>query len=273
MSGTLFSESVLAEENLTGSSSLDSLLGSGKAEPPSVDRYSLPASSSRIDSIRGQLRPVNHTVLSAGIDGKLATFSVKAGVTLKKGDLIAEFVCYEEEAAYAIAIARQEVAATNVEVNRKLDSYQNISEVDLGISVAELAIARAEAQKSSAIMKECRILSPFDATVTDKYVEAHQYVQKGEPLLEIVDTRNLEIEMVLPSLDLQLYQRGFQFSLIIDETGETVLAEIDRVVNVIDPVSQTIRIIGKLISHSGAERDSQQNRLMPGMSGVVVFSE
>ena len=84
-------------------------------------------------------------------------------------------------------------------------------------------------------------------------------------ILELIDTRNLEIEMVLPSLNLILFQAGKQFEFLIDETDQTVEAVIDRVVNVIDPVSQTVRVIGILT-------DPPDN-LMPGMSGVVFFPE
>ena len=215
------------------------------------------------DSFRGQFRPVNFTVLSAGIDGKLKRFDIKTGSTLKKGDLIAKFLCSEEQAEYAIAVARVKVSTKNVEVNKKLAAYQNISELDLSKSEAELEIANAEAARTKAVVGKCSIFAPFDATVTEKLAQAHQYVQKGDPLLEIVDTRNLEIEMVLPSVDVNRYEAGREFTILIDETGLETRAQVDRVVNVIDPVSQTIRVIGTLAE--------QAPGLMPGMSGVIHF--
>jgi membrane fusion protein (multidrug efflux system) len=216
-------------------------------------------------SIRGQLRPVNHTVLSAGIDGKLSKFDVRNGSTIKKGELIARFSCEHQEAEHKIASARVVLAEKNFEISQKLDTYKNISELDLSISEADFEIATAEVLRTLAILKQCDIRSPYDATVTEKHVQAYQYVKKGDPLLEIVDTQNLEIEMVLPSLNITQYVEGAAFSLIVDETGQEFSAEIDRVVNVIDPVSQTVRVIGKPL---GARMG-----LMPGMSGVVRFAE
>lgn len=214
-------------------------------------------------NLRGQFRPVNFTVLSAGIEGKLSRFDVKNGSTVRKDELIARFSCAEEDAEYLISIARVKVAQKNLEVNRKLDAYQNISEVDLIKSEAEVEITKADAKRALAVVEKCEIRAPFDATVTEKQAQAHQYVKKGDPLLQIVDTRNLEIEMVLPSLDVTHYAKGRKFTILVDETGLQVEATVDRVVNVIDPVSQTIRVIGVLTNDTPG--------LMPGMSGIISF--
>jgi membrane fusion protein, multidrug efflux system len=215
--------------------------------------------------MRGQLRPVDFTVLSAGIDGKLYKFDVRNGSVLKKGELIARFACSEEKYNGQIAEAKAAAARKNLEVNQKLDAYQNVSELELSMSEAELAIAEAEVLRAGAVLKECAVVAPFNATVINKMVQAHQFVQKGEPLLEIVGTDELEIEMVLPSMNVLGYKTGRRFNIHVDETDRSYSAVVDRVVNVVDPVSQTIRVIGKLLErHHG---------LMPGMSGAVEFTQ
>lgn len=217
------------------------------------------------ETFRGQLRPVNFTLISAGLDAKLELFPVRAGNRVEQGEVIAEFNCAIERANNTIELAREESAARSVEINERLRQLNNLSELELAQSRSELDIARAEVERTSSILSECVIRAPFSGTVTEKYVEAYQYVSKGEVLIELIDTRNLEIEMVLPSLNLNRYQAGRQFEFLIDETDQTVDAVIDRVVNVIDPVSQTVRVIGTLVN--------PPENLMPGMSGVVFFPE
>lgn len=215
------------------------------------------------ETFRGQLRPVNFTQISAGIDAKLINFPVRVGNRINAGDVIAEFNCAIEKANNTIEQAREVAASRSVEINERLRQLNNLSELELALSRSELDIARAEVERTSSVLTECVIRAPFAGTVTEKYVESYQYVGKGEVILELIDTENLEIEMVLPSLSLRLYQPGKQFEFLIDETDQSVNAVIDRVVNVIDPVSQTVRVIGVLI-------DPPEN-LMPGMSGVVFF--
>ena len=150
-------------------------------------------------------------------------------------------------------------------VNRKLDAYKNVSELELVMSEAELTIAKAELRRASVVVRKCILRAPFAATVTNKMAEAHQYVKTGDPLIELVGTDELEIEMVLPSMNVLEYYPGRKFVIDVDETRERHTAVIDRVVNVIDPVSQTVRVIGRLTSSSRS--------LMPGMSGAVEFGE
>jgi len=224
-----------------------------------------PARNSQGESFRGQLRPINFTQISAGLDGKLIRFPVRAGNRVEEGDIIAEFNCAVERANNTIEVAQEEAASRRVQINERLRELNNMSELELALSRSELDVARAEVDRTSSIVSECVIRAPFSGTVTEKFVEAFQFVSRGEMLLELTDTRNLEIEMVLPSLNLNRYQAGQRFEFLIDETDQTVEAVINRVVNVIDPVSQTIRVIGTLV-------DPPTN-LMPGMSGVVFFPE
>lgn len=226
---------------------------------------STPALAVQGETFRGQLRPMNFTQISAGLDGKLINFPVRAGNRVEEGDIIAEFNCAVERANNAIEVAQEEAAARTVEINERLRQLNNLSELELALSRSELDVARAEVERTTSIVSECVIRAPFSGTVTEKFVEAFQFVSRGEVLLELTDTRNLEVEMVLPSLNVRRYQPGRQFEFLIDETDQTVNAVIDRTVNTIDPVSQTIRVIGTLI-------DPPAN-LMPGMSGVVFFPE
>ena len=215
------------------------------------------------DLMRGQFLPVNHTVISAGMDGRLKRFEKRTGMSVSRDEVIAVFSCEDQEAEKEVAQARVKAAAKNLEVNKKLDEYQNVSELELTISEVELSIAEAELQRTRVALNHCEVKAPFSGTVTQKFVQAFQYVNKGEPLLEIVDTRNVEIEMVLPSREVAQYSKGRGFSIQVDETGALLDAEIDRVVNVIDPVSQTIRVIGHL--------KETPPHLMPGMSGVILL--
>ena len=214
-------------------------------------------------SFRGQLRSVNYAVLSAGIAAQIERFGVSTGSRIDKGQTIAEFDCAIARVDHRIGISRHDAAAENLEVNERLNTLKNVSELDLNTSRAELAIAEAEVDRSSTILEECVLLAPFSGTVTEKFVQAYEFVNLGDPLIELVDTRNLEVEMVLPSMHLASYREGTLFSLRIDETGQVVKARVDRVVDAIDPVSQTLRVIGKLTEPTSG--------LMPGMSGVVTF--
>lgn len=214
-------------------------------------------------AVRGQLRPAEHTLLSAGIAGQITAIAVKTGSIIKQGELLVRFDCREQEAQQDIFAARLQAARTQLDVNDRLQSFNNISTLEVDLARAEMAIAEAESRRNSAVLDKCEIHAPFDGTVVARHVQVHQYVGVGEALLQVVNPASLEIEAVIPSSALSWVKVGEKFSLQLDETGAIVVATIDRLVGEVDPVSQTLRIFGRI--------DSTLDKLLPGMSGRLIF--
>ena len=90
-------------------------------------------------------------------------------------------------------------------------------------------------------------------------MQEFQYATPGQPLLEILDDRSLEIELIAPSRWLAFLKPGYPFAVHIEETDKTYSAAITRVSGRVDPVSQTIKVFGEI-------RDGA-SELMAGMSG------
>ena len=215
--------------------------------------------------IRGQLRARQFTTLAANLPGKLISFPVIVGQRLNKGQTIAVFDCQIEKAEKDVSLAKLGAAQSKLQVNTQLAQYKNVSELELTLSKSEVAVQKAELSRIEAVLSKCVVVSPFAAVVSEKVAQAFQYVKEGEPLLELVDTNHLEVEMVIPSRLLKKLANGTVFTLKLDEIDTPVKAKIDRNVGTIDPVSQTIRVIATLLNPPVA--------LLPGMSGEVVFSD
>jgi membrane fusion protein (multidrug efflux system) len=216
-------------------------------------------------SIRGQLRPSYHTVISAGLSARLLSFPVLVGQQVVTGEKIAEFDCSVQKASVEVGIGRHEASQQRLLVSKRLEEYGNIGALELALAEAELIIAEAELERERSIMAECIVISPFSGTITDKFVQAHQYTNRGDQLFELIDTHNLEIEMIVPSILLRSHKPGANFTIHIEETGQVVEATINRTVGVVDPVSQTVKLIGEMLSEGEG--------LLPGMSGVVTFPD
>ncbi len=242
------------------SSGVNLSLADNLIKSPLLDKP-LPKSA---QSIRGQLRARQFTTLAANLSGKLISFPVAQGQRIGQGQTIAVFDCQTEKAEKAVIEAKLSAAQSKLEVNNQLAQYKNISGIDVILSKSEVAVQQAELQKISALLSKCTVKSPFSAIVSQKKAQAFQYVKEGEPLLELIDTSHLEVEMVIPSRWLKQMPVGTVFSIQLDESAQAVQARIDRNVGTIDPVSQTIRVIGTLIS--------PPSHLLPGMSGEVQFA-
>lgn len=215
------------------------------------------------NTIRGQLRARQFTTLAASLSGKLISFPAAQGQRVSKGQTIAVFDCKMEQAEKDVAAAKLSAANSKLESNNQLAQYKNISLIDVILSKSEVAVQQAELSRIEALLAKCVVKAPFSAIISQKKAQAFQYVKEGEPLLELVDTSNLEVEMVIPSRWLKRLSAGTVFAINLDESAQPVKARIDRNIGTIDPVSQTIRVIGTLISPPLS--------LLPGMSGEISF--
>ena len=91
-----------------------------------------------------------------------------------------------------------------------------------------------------------------------------QFVGVGAPLIEILSDKDLDLELIVPSLWLTWLKPGVPFDVAIDETGKTYPAKITRLSGKVDAVSRSIKIYGKI--------DNPADTLLPGMSGRALLS-
>jgi multidrug efflux pump subunit AcrA (membrane-fusion protein) len=108
------------------------------------------------------------------------------------------------------------------------------------------------------------VLAPYSGLVVEQKVRPQQFVQAGQPLIDILDKGALELEFVAPSKWSPWLVEGYKFEIKIDETGKSYPAKITRINGKIDPVSQTIKVAAVI--------DGDFKEISPGMSGVLVIN-
>lgn len=214
--------------------------------------------------IRAQLRSWRFTTLAAGIPARIDRLEVLEGQRVAKGQALIAFDCSAEQAARRAAAARAEAARAAMRADAELVKRGGAGQVKADLSRAEHAAAVAELQRLETMLEKCAIAAPFDALVTRKAAQQYQFVNAGEPLLELVDTGAIEVDMVVPSRWLGWLRPGHAFDLRLDETGDLLPGRVDRYAGTVDPVSQTVRLIGRL--------EAPPDSLLPGMSGLLHFA-
>jgi membrane fusion protein, multidrug efflux system len=212
---------------------------------------------------RGQLRPRVVTTLAAGLAAPVATLAVHPGEAVRAGRVILTLNCRSEEAEAAVRLASLQLAERRYENHRRLAQLGDLSTIELEISKAEVAIAEAEYQHSQRTIEHCTVRAPFNGVIVERHVNPFQFVQRGDPLLQLVNPEELEIDMVVPSAWLPRLQPGARIALLVEDLQQELSAQVDRIVPMIDPVSQTIRII--------ARPERLTSNFLPGMSGSVVL--
>ena len=214
--------------------------------------------------VRGQVKAKHHAVLSARISATLNRLSAHEGDRVKAGAPLARFDCTPLQAELLVAQTRRRAALTKLDVNQRLATANNLSKLDLALSEAEVELAKAEEQGIRAKLSRCSLSAPFSGVITEQHAQAHEYVAEGDPVFRLVNTKDLLIEMVVPSVWLGKLAIGTEFGLEVDELDRRVTAKILYIVGEVDAVSQTVRVVGKPVRAQG--------RLVPGMSGNVSFT-
>ncbi|WP_156035405.1 efflux RND transporter periplasmic adaptor subunit [Microbulbifer sp. HZ11] len=229
-----------------------------------------PSSSGEQNSAPAKLNALSRVQLSSELAARIIEVHVRAGDRFNRNDLLARFDCTELRAELEGAESQRTLARRQLDANISLRQLGgNISELEMLQSEAQLAETTANAKVLTHRNSLCEVRAPFDGYVVSRSVEPHQRTEVGAPLFELVDNRGLEVEAIIPSVWLAHLSIGDNFQVLINETGLTYSATLQRIVPVVDPVTRTVRVIG--VIDSGEESITTSRLLISGMSGEARF--
>ncbi len=218
-----------------------------------------------LDNIRGLVKPVKTATLSSEIPGRINKLPFTLGDAFKKGQSLVQFDCSLYNAELAAARAELEAEQKKHENNLKLLALNAISKIEVDISASDVKKADAEKQMAEVRVRRCVIRAPYDGRVIETMVNVHESVGPDQDLLSILNDKQLEIELIVPSGWLTWLQKGVGFRFLVDETGKDYKAKVAQLGASVDPVSQTIRVKGVFESDAG--------EILSGMSGTARFKD
>jgi RND family efflux transporter MFP subunit len=213
--------------------------------------------------IRAQLSPRRFTTLAAEIGAKIHRIPVLEGGSFRAGQTLVQFDCAMQQALLDKAKAVLSGADKIWNANKRLAELNSVGKVELELSEAEVLKNRAEVSAMAVALTKCVIAAPFSGRVAEQKAREQQYVQPGQPLLEIIDDSVLELEFIVPSRWLAWLKPGHVFQVAIDEAGKSFPAKVQRIGARVDPVSQSVKLVAAI--------DGKFPELMAGMSGRVTM--
>lgn len=211
--------------------------------------------------LRVQLSPIRQTVLSSEISGKLTELTIKEGERFKAGQRLAAFDCSVQRAQLTRSEAAQRGAQKKLDVAKRLDALESISQAEVAQAQADLAVAQADSGVGRAMLGRCTLDAPFAGRVSQRMAQRWQHVAEGTELLAIYDDSAYQLELIVPSAWLSWLKAGVDFEVQLDETGQRYPAQVERLGAAIDPLSQSLKVFARITGDSAG--------LLPGMSGVA----
>lgn len=212
---------------------------------------------------RGLIVPHQEATLSSLMEGQIQTIHKREGERFQQGEPLVTFFCPVRLARLQQSQAALTAGRKRLQANQKLAGARSATPLDVALSEAEVLQAEAEWAVQRAMADMCLIRAPFAGRVNTLQVHPYESVPLGKPLLDIATEGSFEVRVILPSYYFSAVQIGTPFSIHLDETRRSYPAQVIRTGGRIDPVSQTIPVVGQIV---GAFPE-----LLPGMGGAVTF--
>lgn len=214
------------------------------------------------------------TIISSRILSRIEKIDVRAGDTVKQGDILisleqTDLISQVSQAQEKIngLTARYQEAERNLARESELYKKNLISAFDLDKSradfesiSAELTAAKQGLKQAQATLSYATIVSPIDGKVVDRFAEPGDTAQPGNKLLALYNPLSLRVEAnVREQLAINL-QQGQPLKVEIPSINKTLTAQIEEIVPAANTGSRSFLIKASI---------DYDQALMPGMYAKI----
>lgn len=224
------------------------------------------------------------TIISSRILARIDSISVRAGDTVKKGDVL---ISLEQSDLTSQVLATSEqvnaMQARLVEVEknyqRAKELYKNniASEFELDKSkadyqsiMAELTAAKQALQQTKTTLSYATLRAPISGKVVDRFAEPGDTAQPGGKLLSLYNPLSLRVEaQVREQLALTL-QKGQSIRIELPSMNQTLTGLVEEIVPAANTGSRSFLVKLALASSLNSSLNSTLN-LLPGMYARLLI--
>ncbi|GHE87650.1 efflux RND transporter periplasmic adaptor subunit [Thalassotalea profundi] len=202
--------------------------------------------------------------VSFEVSGRLITTNLKTGNLVKKGDVLAKIDPTPFEQSVKEAEARFEQADRSLKrisstFDKGLISLSEFDNAKTSFELAKIALQKAEQDLSYT-----QIISPFDAQISERFVDNGSYVKTGDIIAHIQDVSHFYFNINVPERLLSRYKGNTHVTaqaFIISSPEKHYNLEYIEHDTQPDPVTQTYKVV------FASKKDD--GNLTPGARAVV----
>ena len=220
--------------------------------------------------VSGTLQAVRQTVVKAKVAGDVAGLNVREGEAVRAGQMLAHIDSPDlksrlvdrqgavESARAQLALAEKTRAMNLRLLNDKFISQNAFDGTESSFNVARGSLKSAEAQVQLAqnALADADVVAPLTGIVAKRHVQTGEKVAIETPILTIVDLRDLEVQAMVPAIDVPELARGMPVELRVDGFGERAFeGRIDRINPSTEPGTRAIIVYVSLPNPDAALRN------------------
>ena len=216
------------------------------------------------ETVRGIVSSLQSAEIRVNLRAQVARTPFRTGEAFDKGDTLLVFDCSEQKADVAAAYAGVVAAKSRHDSDREMLKHKAIGQFEVDQSKAKRNEWAAIWKAAKARMKNCVIKAPYDGRVAALNIHVYETPTPEQSLMKIVGSKQLEVQLVVPSTWLRWVSEGTSFTFHVDETDTEHKSTVERVGAEVDAVSRTVEVFGAF--------ETVPARVLPGMSGSARFA-
>jgi RND family efflux transporter MFP subunit len=204
----------------------------------------------------GVVEAVKQATLGAQVAGRIVELNVKAGDSVRVGQVLARIDARTADQAVAASFSQVAEAEANLanakrkhERNRDLLAQKFVSqaavdqsEAEYKAALAQLAAVRANAGQAVAAQSFNTIAAPYAGVIGATHAELGDMAQPGRPLVTVFDPRALRVTATLPQTDLPKVKLDDPVTVEIPSLGKRVTATKVTVIPLADARTHTTSV-------------------------------
>ena len=245
--------------------------------PPAVTLEFTPGDLARVEAksiarwlpVSGTVQPVRQATVKAKVSGDVRQITVREGESVQSGQLLARIDTADleskliermgalESAKAQLALAEKNRATNNALLKQNFISQNAYDNSESSLSVAQGSVKSAEAQVQIArnALKDAIATSPLTGVVAKRHVQPGEKVAFDSPLVTVVDLKDLELQAMVPAVDVPELAIGKMVELTIDGFGERKFnGRIERMNPSTEPGTRAILVYVGIPNVDGALR-------------------
>ncbi len=224
----------------------------------------LPSPIRDILLLPGETEAWKDVQVSADTAGRVEWIGPREGKPVKKEGLLAMIDVSALKAALDRAEAAYKLADDLYQRRKKLFDRKIINQEELDHSLTERTLAFGSLRQARVEHERGYIRSPIDGLVNNLHLEEGEFVDRGKPVVDLVNVDRIKIKVNVPELDVRYLKVGQKAEVRVDAFPENRLfGTVDFVAYKADPATKTfpVRVV---IENPG-------HRIRPGMIARVRF--
>jgi RND family efflux transporter MFP subunit len=218
------------------------------------------------------------TLASKG-QGVLRSIKVREGDRVKAGQVLAVLDATDmsiraqsaqvahQQALAALANARDDMDRASQLYDAGAMPDQAMEKIKLGLKMAELQVQAAQVgiRMAQQALSDATIRAPFSGVISKVLAEEGNYitVMPPSPIFVLSDTDHLEVRASVPERKLSILRKDMPVVVTLPSVHVTRDAKIDRLSDVIDPMSRSLDIVISI--------DNTDHALPAGLFARVSF--